>query len=115
MNKQDSETFLQILGCAFLPVVVFLVLIYSYAAGGFVFSKLWLWFAVPVFGVEELTVAQSVGLCMLISFVTKNNNYSSDKKSEEGFEKYGQYIFAIAQPWVALLVGWIIYSVWIVN
>lgn len=37
---------------------------------GYVFSKLWLWFAVSIFGLVPLSIAQSIGLCLLIGFAT---------------------------------------------
>ncbi len=40
--------------------------------GGFVLLKLWLWFAVPLFGFQPLSIPYSIGLLILIRFATLN-------------------------------------------
>ena len=37
---------------------------------GFVFSKLWLWFVVPVFNVRTISVAQATGVCIAVVFAS---------------------------------------------
>ncbi|HUV00049.1 MAG TPA: hypothetical protein VMW32_03695 [Bacteroidales bacterium] len=43
--------------------------IISVVITGFVLSKLWFWFIVPVFALPELRLIEAIGLSFLISFV----------------------------------------------
>jgi hypothetical protein len=54
--------------------------------GGFIFSLLWLWFVVPVFHLQILTIAQAIGLSFFISYIKLNpNNKSNDNDKKEFF------------------------------
>ena len=53
---------------AFLLWLVFLIPSYLYS--GFVFSRLWAWFIVPIFSLPQLTVMQAVGVNVVVAFLT---------------------------------------------
>lgn len=66
---------------AFLLWLVFLMSSYFYV--GFVFSRLWAWFVVPVFGLPYLTVVQAVGINLVVNFLMAR--YPKDEsKIEDG-------------------------------
>ena len=56
------------MAAAFLLWLVFLVPSYLYI--GFVFSRLWAWFIVPVFNLPALTVMQAVGINIVVGLLT---------------------------------------------
>lgn len=56
-----------------LPIVVLIILL-----NGFVLSKLWLWFATSTFEIPALSLPQSVGFSLLVSFVT--NQYQKGER-----------------------------------
>lgn len=87
-----------------------LVIIASFGAiflKGFVLSKLWGWFLVPL-GVPEIGFAHSIGVCILISFLTFQNikSYVDDNKTAE--QRAGEYIgWIILYPLLTLLFGFL--------
>ena len=64
---------------------------------GFVLTKLWGWFVVPVFGLPALHIAAAVGLSLLLGYLLST---TKEKTSLVG-------IFANAGA--AYLVGWVIH------
>jgi hypothetical protein len=67
---------------AFLVAVLFWFPISLYR--GFVLSKLWLWFVVPVFGSRAISVAQGAGLCMVVVFLTWATAFTKHVKFDNG-------------------------------
>jgi hypothetical protein len=63
----------------------------STTVNGFVFAKLWLWFVVPTFLIQELRLAEAIGVVMLIGFATKRKikkTKKEEKKAEGGLWDY---------------------------
>lgn len=56
-------------GCAIAIGVIY---------GGWVLCVLWGWFAVPLFGLQALTIAQGIGVRLVASYLTPR--FSSDSK-----------------------------------
>lgn len=69
---------------------------------GFVFTKLWGWFVIPVFGLPMLTIAQAIGLTIVMRMVTINQILENKKQWHENL------ILCILYPTFGLLFGWII-------
>lgn len=69
---------------------------------GFVFTKLWGWFVIPVFGLPVLTIAQAIGLTIVTRMATVTQ-IVKDKK-----EWYEYLILLILYPTFTLLFGWIV-------
>lgn len=92
----------------FLTILYMLVVIpASLIWNGFVLTKLWLWFAVPMFGVAPLTIPAAIGIAMMVSYLT--HQYQQENKEEDGIERMiKQTLLMIFKPAVALLFGWIV-------
>lgn len=74
---------------------------------GFVFSKLWAWFIVPVFHAPSLTVGTAIGVAAVTGFLTaKVEVAAKEKQTLEAF--YQSLGAALAHPAFCLLFGWII-------
>lgn len=84
----------------------FIVTIIGIIVCGFVLSVLWKWFVVATFGVKAITVAQAIGLSVMVK------TFRGIKKVEEKFEfeKYVSEIisYGIVSPFLVLGIGWII-------
>ena len=68
---------------------------------GFVFSRLWTWFIVPVFGLPTLTVSQAVGINLAVSFLVAH--YPKDEFKVED----GQLVKVNGVEATAKRLGWI--------
>lgn len=84
------------------------IFIYAVIAGGFVFSKLWMWFFVSVFNLPTLTIAQAIGISFTIKTLMPMVESKDDKKSKE--EKDLEFILKpLIVPPLLLLMGWMIH------
>ena len=88
--------------------VVFLVgVIISSIITGFVFSKLWLWFIVPIFSVDPLRVVEAIGIMVLIGYV--RTRFDSKAKEDDFWEKFTSLIiFSVFLGGFTLFWGWVI-------
>ena len=63
--------------------------------GGFVLTKLWIWFIVPVFHLPALTLVPAIGLCFVVSYLTHQYQHGGDDRSESdkfvSILSYGRY------------------------
>jgi putative flippase GtrA len=75
---------------------------------GFVISKLWLWFIVSTFGAVPLGIAQSIGLGLLVSFLTHQVDTYEDKDKSDTERLFIKIGVALLAPAFALLFGWIV-------
>jgi len=96
--------YLKILGAtAGLSLLVLLEMTLS----GYVISVLWLWFIVPTFNVAAISIPQSMGVALLVGYLTKQ--YKTDIKNEDPIEVIGKSIFLILfKAAFALSVGWVV-------
>jgi hypothetical protein len=72
---------------------------------GWVFKILWWWFVAPVFGLPALTVAQALGIGLMVSFLTKQLGLA--EKEREAWESV---LESIAQPFLVLGFGWLVHQ-----
>ena len=70
---------------------------------GYTLRVLWGWFIVPVFHLPLPSVAQSIGIAMVVTYLTSSS--SSTKKSESWWEPFATMI---ARPVFALFFGWVV-------
>lgn len=90
-------------GCVHVFFGIVPMTAYQLFAEGFVISKLWGWYAVPL-GVRPLhwhTCAVAVGV---YNFVTFRMRLHKATKSE--LEQAGELFAALSWPWIVLLLGW---------
>jgi hypothetical protein len=75
---------------------------------GYVFSKLWLWFIVSTFGASVLSIAQAIGLALVVSFLTHQPDMYEDKSRTQS-EKFSSAVcITFMTPAFALLIGWVV-------
>lgn len=74
---------------------------------GYALMVLWGWFVVPLFDLPPLTIAQAIGLSVLVGFLTHQRIESKeDEKPVE--DTISAVLFASVKPAMALLIGWIV-------
>ena len=96
--KEFSAAVFVIFG--FLATIVLLMV-----AGGFVVATLWGWFIVPTFGMKELTIAQAMGVSLMIGYF---RNKANGKKSsmEDNIAIMGEIIINLL---VTLGLGYLVH------
>lgn len=91
-------------------VATVVALVLGAIMGGFVLSKLWVWFMVPIFDLNPLRIVEAIGLTFIAGYMTKNPVESS-KTLEGPFLE--ELLIAFLQTLVMavgfLLIGWIIH------
>ena len=91
-------------------VATVVALVLGAIIGGFVLSKLWVWFMVPIFDLNPLRIVEAIGLTFIVGYMTKNP-VESDKKLEGTFseELLKAFLQTIVIAGMFLLIGWIIH------
>ena len=91
---------------ALIVAATILLLIVSPIANGWALSILWKWFIVPLFGLGSLSIAQAIGLGLVVSFVAM----PSPTKLQESYTEWlgRMYGIAITKPLYSLLFGYIV-------
>jgi ABC-type phosphate transport system permease subunit len=98
-----EETFNNIF-CAF---IIWILIIPSCLWNGFVLSKLWLWIAVPIFGVRPLGIAQAIAVSVLVAFFLSRPNRTKDTRGV--FERTAESAcYMILSPLISLGIGFIV-------
>lgn len=83
------------------------VCIWASLLNGWVLTKLWSWFIVPVFSAPQLSIPAAIGLYLVVSFIT--HQYIKDEEDEEFILKTARaFGFSTFRPLVALLIGYIV-------
>lgn len=87
-------------------IAVLVSKIIGLAIKGFVFSKLWLWFIVPIFHIKPLRVFEAIGIILLLNLLSSivNNKGDNEDKGYSAFESI--LINELVIPWLILLFGW---------
>ena len=90
-------------------VATVVALVLGAIMGGFVLSKLWVWFMVPIFDLNPLRIVEAIGLTFIVGYMTKNP-VESGKTLEGSFLE--ELLIAFLQTLVMavgfLFIGWII-------
>jgi len=105
---------------AFIALFVIIIGIVGFVAGliavssiinGWILTKLWHWFAVPIFGLHELTLTQAIGVAMIIAFLTNRHvKFTKSTKNKDSDTDWGVLLSAVfVAPLVTLLFGWIVH------
>lgn len=79
-----------------------LLLLVSSCVNGWVLTKLWAWFMVPIFHLPALTLWPAIGVAMVIRFLTYQ-----DTNNKRGIGE--SVALAVIQPIVSLGFGWLIH------
>lgn len=88
------------------------LMVISSIFNGYALSVLWGWFVVPVFHLPELSIVPAIGIAMVVSYLTYQENNCEKEKEERG--SFGEVIMlgtmaAIIKPLFALFFGWIVH------
>lgn len=83
-----------------LPAVVI-----STAWSGYVLSILWGWFVVPVFHLPGLSIAQAVGLAIVVGMVTRDLNV---KREEQ--DAMSAFAVPLLYNLLMLGIGWVVHQ-----
>lgn len=75
---------------------------------GFVLTKLWMWFIVPVFALAPLTIVPAIGLALVVSFLTFHLPYEKSKPDYSGLLAH-QLSVGFIRPLFALFFGYIVH------
>lgn len=96
----------KLLGCFGVVFLIAFVVIVGSLLNGWSLSVLWGWFVAPTFGLPGLTIAQGLGISLIISFFTQD---LKQEKAGEGKDKTEAIIYAILsvviKPLVFLGIG----------
>ena len=80
--------------------ILFIVLAVSTVLNGWALHLLWGWFFVPIFNLPVLSIGQSIGVAMVVSFLT----YQPSKSEDGGTIA----VMLVIRPFIAVLLGFIV-------
>ena len=91
-------------------VATVVALVLGAIMGGFVLSKLWVWFMVPIFDLNPLRIVEAIGLTFIVGYMTKDHEESS-KTLEGPFleELLKAFLQTLVMAGGFLFIGWIIH------
>lgn len=97
---------MKIIGSVVATVVA---LVLGAIIGGFVLSKLWVWFMVPIFDLNPLRIVEAIGLTFIVGYMTKDP-VESGKTLEGPFleELLKAFLQTLVMAGGFLFIGWII-------
>ena len=70
---------------------------------GFVLSKLWGWFIVPLFGLPSLSISFAIGLCLVVGMFQSHPSYKDHE-----IETSTALLQGFVSPFIVLFIGWIV-------
>jgi hypothetical protein len=90
--------------------MVSILWIYGIVSYGFVATKLWAWFVVPVFHTTvTFGILQAAGLFMFVRFFVHEERMSATDPDETAQQKISKIILPIIVPWITLFFGWVLH------
>ncbi len=104
-SEKVGKTAAVFLGCAFLIVL----LIYVPIVNAFVLTKLWAWFIVKTFNLPQISKSVAYGISLIVTLLTVNLSALSQNKTADDNSQNVFYTI-ILSPWMILLAGWVVYS-----
>jgi hypothetical protein len=100
------------IGCTLAIFWLPAMLVGGFLIKGYVLAQLWAWFVVTKFAAPPLSVAQAIGLAVVVAFLTKNHAGSLNVKKEEKpsvWKMMGKgTLETVLPPLCALLTGYIV-------
>lgn len=87
----------------------FILLVFtSSILSGYVLSIFWAWFVSPIFGIENISIPEAIGISLIISYLTRQTNQCAKEDKELNERIIELFATALAKPLAALAMGWII-------
>jgi len=78
---------------------------------GYVLSVLWKWFFVSAFSVSDISIANAIGVSMVVNYMTyqyDSSNQRTDTRS--GTEQLvSSILYGLLKPTFALFFGWVVH------
>lgn len=87
-------------------MVALLIQIVLIIINGFVFSKLWLWFIVPMFQMQPINLIQAIGIFTIIQFLRIGKNGEIKDISWKQLAEH--FVYFIIAPMYFLLIGYVV-------
>lgn len=104
--RRDNDSEMMLFSCLGLLGVFTLSVILASILNGWVLSLMWSWFVVPKFGLPPLSIAESIFVAMIVSYLTYQ---PVEIKSEGKSKSWVEITFSLAgKPLVTLFVAYII-------
>jgi hypothetical protein len=101
MKEKSCSSVMLLLAFSIVNTIVGIII------GGFVMMKIWQWFAVPVFGVQQIALVPAIGIGLLISFLT--HQHIPQPEGREISKVIGESIGeAVLYPIIVLFFGWVV-------
>ncbi len=70
---------------------------------GFVFTKLWLWFLVPLFELPEINMAYALGIILIARLIKKPKNTLGNTTID-----FSELLVSLLHPLIILVIGWVL-------
>lgn len=109
MNKNDKD----VLGCFGILAILLVAIVFDALISGWALSVMWLWFVVPLFGLPHLSVAQAIGLGLIVALF-RNANATNASNPDGTRKSWGEIISGVLavllSPLYILLFGLIVKS-----
>lgn len=61
---------------------------------GAILQTFWTWFAVPAFGVPELSLVNALGIALIVSFLTYQHDARNENERERFVETFSRTVIA---------------------
>lgn len=88
-------------------IILFLAMIINPIIYGFVFSKLWFWFIVPIFQMQPLRIVEAIGILFIINLVTLK--LDKEVNEDDFWIKFiTNIVFVVLVSIYTLFSGWIL-------
>ncbi len=101
---------MKFLSCLGLLVYMVVLCVISSLLYGVVLSQLWAWFITPMFHVQEITIAQAIGISLVVGLLTfrQNANSYESKSKDMGLALTEGLVATVIPALVSLFFGWIV-------
>lgn len=103
--NQISQALAAIIGMIGL---LFVTIFWGGFVGAYTASVLWAWFAVPIFGLPALSIAQAYGVGLTIRMLKGVDIHKEDNKREFGETVARALLLPPLICGMVLLVGWVV-------
>jgi hypothetical protein len=97
-----------VLSCIGLIALVIIAPLFSALTEGFVLTKLWEWFIVPIpmFHAASLSLISAMGICLIIGMLTHQTEKTKDDR-ETSEKVIAMVMSIIVKPFIFLFFGWL--------
>ena len=94
-------------GCFGVLVWTLIVMVGGAICGGWAIRILWGWFIIPIFGLPVLTIAQAIGVGMMVNLLTSRTQTQKDDRDTTERIVYATF-YAIGYPALTVGIAWVV-------